>query len=405
LSPERSNDYQRVFIFRKVKPTFGGMIEVNVNPNIDKKYVSFSRGSGYYFRKTWNTDKDLFNHIETIIKRWNPTKPITEKKESSMKLSDLKKLINETVIAEISGAEKAMQSAKIKKQIEDVQKTAAAKRQQKQDTKSEQAKLKSLHDQLKKISDIKITPAVVKEDAYEDTPEFKSKIMQVSMKQQYKSELQKKLGSGFYVEYDSGQGVLYVGPKAEDDTYVVVRLDSKTGDFNLRDFVHNKAVKLRDINAVVKYIKSIKLTESVVKESRVSDFMLWWTDEIAPSEKSKVLKQLDITNYKTFEKLSSKDKDKLIKYYIPIQKILSKYKVNETPALVHRISNKMTASKKKKTNEAADPWPYYTLKKDGYLYDEDGHRAFQWNQPKFKSVKEAEVWLEKYNERGTVTIE
>ena len=64
----------------------------------------------------------------------------------------------------------------------------------------------------------------------------------------------------------------------------------------------------------------------------------------------------------------------------------------------------MTADKKKKTKtEAAEPWPYYTLKKDGHLYDEDGKKVF--TNVNFRNIDDAEKWLENHNERGNVTIE
>jgi 6-pyruvoyl-tetrahydropterin synthase len=733
LSSERSNGYQRVFIFKGFKPSANGMITVNVNPDIKKNDISFLRGGGFYFIDVWVDEKDLIKHINTIIKRWppkikeakddmrtllknpaipeyfskewagiekmlaqldayhervmvnqakanliaknfslvldktlstlkqayalnfikaeknnsqltfkssrlldgfeadeiidtfasamssafdqhvdtdvinvhndriaayrviprrghtftifiSPIKAITEQKERSMKLSDLKKIIKETVIKEISSADKAMQVAKLRQRVEKLQQTIAAKKHDKKDSSAEQTQVIALRSQLKKLSDIKPEPVIkqesavkesvmtgakdpgpyeidartldsktteflksvdkmlkakgfvyegaqkssamieykwrtngshqlyknprsgkekmigvggfvvniagwhgqgnygtgklildvsihndkdygippleikyslsrtkgrpdvewkngnytylskrtadeyikglsillktidnktndinesIKEDVYENTPEFKSRIMQASMKQQYESELQKKLGNTFYVEYDSDQGALYVGPKDKDDTYIVARLDSKTGDFFIQDFVRNKHVKVKDMNGIAKYVKSIRLTESVIKESKVSDFMLWWTDEIASSEKPKVLKQLGIINYKTFEKLSSNDKDKLIKFYVKnVLKEDAVKPIKETQALVHRISNKMTADKKKKIKtEAVSPTQYYglTLKKDGHIYDEDGKRLF--GNVNFRNINDAEDYLKKHNIQGNISLE
>ena len=151
---------------------------------------------------------------------------------TSLKLNEsiIKENSDSIALKETTGAEKSMQSAQIKKQIEDIQKTIATKKSAGQDIASDQEKIKGLHDKLKQISDIKVTPPVKTESVIKDS--FTKK------------------------------------PK-----------------------------------------KSLK-------ESKVADFIMWWTDEIEPSEKQKILKQLHITNYKTFEKLSSNDKDKLIKFYI-----------------------------------------------------------------------------------------
>jgi hypothetical protein len=48
-------------------------------------------------------------------------------------------------------------------------------------------------------------------------------------------------------------------------------------------------------------------------------------------------------------------------------------------------------------------WPYLKLGKDGILYNEHGDKIFGNGVPKFKSVEEAEKWLEDNDERGTVT--
>lgn len=45
-------------------------------------------------------------------------------------------------------------------------------------------------------------------------------------------------------------------------------------------------------------------------------------------------------------------------------------------------------------------WPYYTLRADGFLYDEDGCKLN--GTPVFKSVEEAEQWLVDNDVRGNV---
>lgn len=45
-------------------------------------------------------------------------------------------------------------------------------------------------------------------------------------------------------------------------------------------------------------------------------------------------------------------------------------------------------------------WDHFYLK-NGIIVDEDGHKIFN-NAPKFKSVEDAEKWLEKNDERGNV---
>jgi hypothetical protein len=47
-------------------------------------------------------------------------------------------------------------------------------------------------------------------------------------------------------------------------------------------------------------------------------------------------------------------------------------------------------------------WPYYTLR-DGRLYDEGGHWCLR-NAPRFRTVAEAEEWLEENDERGNVRL-
>lgn len=73
-------------------------------------------------------------------------------------MTELTAMIQEAIVNELTSAEKATQSAKVKTQIEDLQKTISAKKEQKQDVTSDQARMKSLHDQLKKITQIKIPP-------------------------------------------------------------------------------------------------------------------------------------------------------------------------------------------------------------------------------------------------------
>ena len=342
----------------------------------------------------------------------SPIKLMAEKKEIKMDINKLRKIIKEAVIAEITSAEKATQAAKLKTQIEKLQKTIAALKHDKKDSTAAQTQVLNLKAQLKKLSAVKTEPAVKKAGIAEAVYKFPG-IVQSTAEERIKHL--KKIG------------------KSRQEAYKILKPYTNEDYLNkLLDIIYdNKPIYVWTSRGLTK--KKINL-----KESKVADFILWWTDEIDPNEKSKVLNQLKISNYKTFEKLSPSDKDKLIKYYVtaildeggpgsgrkwdPNSKtsiergernkrheaeILrqrrnakrridyepnltdmgkfademmaanKKTKLKETPALVHRISNKMTADKKKKTKtEAAEPWPYYTLKKDGHLYDEDGKKVF-----------------------------
>jgi hypothetical protein len=313
----------------------------------------------------------------------SPIKLMTEKKEIKMDITKLRKIIKEAVIAEITSAEKATQAAKLKTQIEKLQTTISALKHDKKDSTSEQTQVLNLRAQLKKLSDVKTEPAVKKAGIAEATYKFPGIIQQTA---EERVKYLKKIG------------------KSRQEAYEILKPYTNEDYLNrLLDIIYdNKPVYVWTSNGLTK--KKVKL-----KESKVSDFILWWTDEVDPSEKSKVLNQLKISNYKTFEKLSPPDKDKLIKYYVsaildeggpgsgrkwdpnsktsiergkrnkrheaeilrqrrnakrqvdyePNLSDMGKFademmvankktKLKETPALVHRISNKMAADRKKR---------------------------------------------------------